>query len=506
MSYAPALERTTYVPAIAARSDAYDFDQRSQPPDQTPVRPGPWYHASPRQLSPGDILDASYENNYGYHGDQSPRDSWVFVHPTQSWTEHYGDHVYEVEPLGEGPYAYNGDEGPHSVTGYVTPKARVVRELTQNRPQYSTDFADAMAMMAAYRPAITAAVPGVIHRGITIDLDSNDSNMAELREILKTKGAESPEFVSALQRHTGTYWTRDKGFAERVNPGQDRNGIQVAMSADWRGNGAQALHPENTRNLPDSWGDMSLLAPAENPFGEFNIKPGVDLNLHSVRVRKPGETAFREVLRSPVRARTAKRGFILLAKPLTREDVYYQASWHTAEPHDEAYDPGDYAGEPQPQVKPGPWWHASDRQYGVGDVIVPNKGYYPSSYNGYYDKHGLGDRQNWVWMDDPEEVRNHWGKDNWVYEVEPLDEGPWPFNGEDLNVGYVAPRARVKKVIKQKTAPPPRWQSPVNIQQRLVGPRPADPNEDYEHIDKAAMMLALTPIPILAAGVRGGFS
>lgn len=166
------------------------------------------------------------------------------------------------------------------------------------------------------------------------------------------------------------------------------------------------------------------------------------------------------------------------------------ASIHLAEPYDEAFDPGVYEEHPERQAEPapekGPWWHASEQDYRDGDLITPNKGYFPSRFNSFYEQEGFGDRQNWVWMDHPEGVRNLWGTGHEnVYEVEPLDEGPWPYNGGDAQ-GSVAPRARVVRRVIPKTSPPRRWQQPKNMVQRLIGPQPPDPNVEHEEMQRAA--------------------
>lgn len=372
---------------------------------------------------------------------------WIDVHPD-----------YRLQGIGRGLFDY--------AKKHHAPDLHHSDDLTDDGQEFSKHV---------------GAVPGVIHRGLTLDLDSPRTS-PQLRSLLQTHGPESPEFISELLRNgTGTYWSRDKGFAESVNPG---NGLQVALSADWDGNDADQLHPELTRNLPDSWGDMSLLAPAENPTGEFNLKPNKELNVRSVRVRKKGEPSWREILRQPVRARTAA----------LRHAMPMRDAWDTeyTDPTSERYLPNSRRDIGDPGT--GPMWHADTERYGVGDIIEPNKGYFPSPHNQYYEDSGNGYRQNWVWMDEPDWVRNTWGKgnDQWIYEVEPLDEGPWPWNGQDA-AGYVAPRVRVKDIVKHRTAPPPRWQSPPNMVQRLHGPQPPNPNEDLS-VDKAAMVLGMCSI------------
>jgi GNAT superfamily N-acetyltransferase len=110
------------------RMDAYDLDSiPTQGPDQTPVLPGPWYHASPHKLQVGDILDPHHKSPGGrvtYDGPMTPRDNWVFLHPSADYVRRFGDNLYQVEPLDEGPWSYNEQGG---LTGHVSPRARIIK-------------------------------------------------------------------------------------------------------------------------------------------------------------------------------------------------------------------------------------------------------------------------------------------------------------------------------------------------------------------------------------------
>ena len=105
--------------------DAYDLHYRDQSPDQTPTRPGPWYHASPQELPEGTVLDTTHKKNFPYREDYQPRNDWVWMDRSPSLVGHWAPHVYEVEPLDEGPHAYNGT----GFDGFVSPRARVVRKI-----------------------------------------------------------------------------------------------------------------------------------------------------------------------------------------------------------------------------------------------------------------------------------------------------------------------------------------------------------------------------------------
>lgn len=105
-----------------------DFEP-GQDPDQTPVLPGPWYHATDADLQPGDELDPNRPNNfdYGPDGTWAPRDSKVFLTNNPLNAAGYGSNLYRVEPQGEGPFPWNGHGGyPGNSHGYASPSAKVV--------------------------------------------------------------------------------------------------------------------------------------------------------------------------------------------------------------------------------------------------------------------------------------------------------------------------------------------------------------------------------------------
>lgn len=124
-----------------------------------------------------------------------------------------------------------------------------------------------------------------------------------------------------------------------------------------------------------------------------------------------------------------------------------------AMPRQDAYDKGtlkrNFGGNPdQAPPFPGPWFHGSPDKLEVGDILHPG-----AAKNYEYD----GDRaprQNWVFMDLDARQARMWAGEavkqrrmphdspTYVYRVEPLDEGPWPWN-EYPDMGYASPRARV---------------------------------------------------------------
>lgn len=136
-----------------------------------------------------------------------------------------------------------------------------------------------------------------------------------------------------------------------------------------------------------------------------------------------------------------------------REAFAYEHRTKTAMPRQDAYDAGilkrNFGGHPdQAPPLPGPWFHGSPEKLEVGDILHPG-----TAKNYEYDD-DWKPREGWVFMDlDPRRAKMWAGlaaqqrqmphdAPTYVYHVEPLDEGPWPWN-ESPYMGYASPRARV---------------------------------------------------------------
>lgn len=112
--------------------DAYDsnwpdngdvMDHGTRPdkmPNDIPIFPGPWFHGTDTEFQPGDILSGQ--------GGKTNRSDWTFMTDEPGYAGTYGQHIYQVEPLDEGPYPWNGQTGIAS-NHYVSPRARVIRKI-----------------------------------------------------------------------------------------------------------------------------------------------------------------------------------------------------------------------------------------------------------------------------------------------------------------------------------------------------------------------------------------
>ena len=165
--------------------DAYDdaiMDSKRKT-DDIPEQ-GEFYHGSNHEHQPGDILES-----VNARGDQDRMDyyrksigapnhaDWVWMYNHPAPATKYHKHVYQLEPLDEGPWIWNNikrDDGQFRPTGndedfprLVSPRARVVRKLTPDEHAaaskhlddfYEKYWADQKARTA--RLAMPAPLPG----------------------------------------------------------------------------------------------------------------------------------------------------------------------------------------------------------------------------------------------------------------------------------------------------------------------------------------------------------
>ena len=128
-----------------------------------------------------------------------------------------------------------------------------------------------------------------------------------------------------------------------------------------------------------------------------------------------------------------------------REQVEMLSPWKTAAPED-AHDPGRRYRAPK-RMPNGKWYHVSPQKLPVGTVLTPGGG--PSQWDTLYDEDGgrLAPRRKWVWMEQDLDRASRWKyDDDNIYEIEP-SEGPYPWNGVQKGEGWVAPSARVVRVV-----------------------------------------------------------
>ena len=147
--------------AMPAQHAYDDYLPHTMRRSETPPAQGEFFHGTDQEHQPGDILESTrsryerepekYKDRMDYYetGIGSPSQAnWVWMHNHPSHTIGYGKNVYQVEPMDEGPWPWNGprvdswdgrlldddeeDDPDQEPKRYVSPRARVIRKLDPN--------------------------------------------------------------------------------------------------------------------------------------------------------------------------------------------------------------------------------------------------------------------------------------------------------------------------------------------------------------------------------------
>ena len=176
-----------------------------------------------------------------------------------------------------------------------------------------------------------------------------------------------------------------------------------------------------------------------------------DFDVHDMHRATPEEQAVHGLSPMTMFMHVQQRGVPAPARP--------HAAARTAMPAIDAYDDdGDEDNVPRGEradhqdVEPGPYFHATYNEFPPGHVLLPRRDL------GLDANSGAPNHSDWLWMSKhPADAHYHVGyyEDANVYEVEPLDEGPWKWNKhpnwDDIEDGgnrYVSPRARIIRKIE----------------------------------------------------------
>ena len=451
----------------AARGEAYDLDmQPKDGPDQTPPGPGPWFHGSPRRLRPGDIVDAVHDSPSGrrpYKGPTSPRDNWVWMSNSAEVSRGYGRYLYEVEPLDEGPWAYNESW----IDGYVSPRARVVRVVPGkgrgSRPRDgiasgATDLYYDHAQRKPYeaargdaydaghlkdlggRPDQAPVLPGPWFHGSPAELQVGDLLDPTAPGNYEYEGERAP-------RDNWVFMDRDPRRA-RMWAGEARFQRQMPPESPlW----VYRVEPMEEGPYPwNEYPDMGSVSPRarvveRRPAGDLgdweDIRP-------RRRRRRPGDppSLMERLEQAKAQAQSREAGFYADERRREydeRERAAADAGWayDLDEPRDIAYKPVDWRRDPAPP--PGDkWYHVSLGDLEPGTVLKPRGG--PSAWGGRFQDWPRG---RWTWMDTAEKAE-WWDEtgEGHVYEVAP-SEPPRPWNNTGAD-GWVSPEARVVRKVR----------------------------------------------------------
>jgi len=174
------------MPAIDAY-DEYDDDDgvpAGERVDHQDVRPGPYFHSTQNDFPPGHVLVPRRELGMDENPMAPNHSNWVWMseHPADA---HYhagaGAHIYEVEPLGEGPWKWNKhpdwDDTEDGGNRYVSTRARIIRKIEpdENGEYYNwtPHTAARLAMPAPKFPDFGHQLP---HVGPMLGTDPDDGH------------------------------------------------------------------------------------------------------------------------------------------------------------------------------------------------------------------------------------------------------------------------------------------------------------------------------------------
>ena len=127
-----------HIPADLRFLEERPYDRFRGPPVPRDPPTGTWFHTSPYVFKPGDKLvphgapSPGGEGGWSFYGPRNQnRQNYVWLSPSvevaKGWTSWAGpdSHIYEVHPGDRPqPWEVNGEQG------FVTPSARIIREVT----------------------------------------------------------------------------------------------------------------------------------------------------------------------------------------------------------------------------------------------------------------------------------------------------------------------------------------------------------------------------------------
>lgn len=482
------------------RQDAYDAGTLKNnfggKPDQTPPFPGPWFHGSPDKLEVGDILHPGASKNYEYEGDRAPRQNWVFMdldaRRAQMWAGEAARqrqmphdapaYVYHVEPLDEGPWPWN--EYPDM--GYASPRARVVErrhvdemgdwdQQPQFGPRRKRDISKLMERLRANQPKTA--------RNARLAAVNQDAaaflRMAgfDPREVTNRLDGEFRDWAAqnAHRLHdTAPYgplrdWRNIENFLGDRYPAAGK-GFNKGMEG-----AQQMLDRKKPRNVyGDTPEEDRVITPYETGpeavakygYDPAEIAAGVLLlhnNSHPFRMEWANDKArLVDIFQKRQQMQRAYEQRQTTASRTAMPWSQYEQSRNArlAMPAIDAYDNYDSEEEgievPRSErvdhqaVRPGPYFHSTWNDFPPGHILLPRRDL------GLDENPMAPNHNNWVWMSEhPADANYHTGYGAHVYEVEPLDEGPWKWNKhpdwddtEDGGNRYVSPRARIIRKIE----------------------------------------------------------
>lgn len=514
--------------------DAYDNGAKGHRNPVPEVPQGDWFHGAHTDLPIGTILTPGGGTTWWEYVYKTPglenRPDWVWVTNSSKNASTWGEHVYRVEPLDEGPWPWNGPEGAQ-YDGYVTPRARIVEKIDMKDYYDKLQHAASLAIKQAQQILAWKVDPNyfaAIHEmGHVLDAVGKFKASDTLDDALFP--VYEAETGKKMSQEPGGHWMDYRDWMRKNIPGRawekrlDMYGVPQGFD-DFNPKEALAasfveheLNPDAStpamRALHQHLIDHSVAANRPTNLTTFRprAKPPKDIDpedgtFPTGSLPRPFMDGIQYVFQKYPQSRIVDRVDPLEmsrggTSPVTNtvlrdidskprieyddraaltpklvDDLFHRereqkniSPWmyedevlakaaavlRHAMPMADAYDNQWPESPDVPRNKrdtitklpddipiyPGPWFHATGSdKLEPGTVLVPN-------FRERNLSEGIRNRTDWTWMSDhPLKARLN---GHYVYEVEPMDEGPYPWNGKSgIQRGhYVSPRARIVRQL-----------------------------------------------------------
>lgn len=458
--------RRVAMPAIDAY-DNYDSEDegievpRDERVDHQDIKPGPYFHATYHNFQPGDILlprrDLGDEagGRVGWSG--TNRENWVWMskHPAEAHFHVFDDpeaNVYEIEPLDEGPWKWNKhpawdgtDDGGDK---YVSPRARIVRKI---EPDENGEYFN-------WTPSRTARLAAF-----------NEDLVDRLKDEFHAWRKQQPKgsiFGGGIIGGLDHWPNIEKFLKDRypaVHRGFDMGYEQARVLMDWDkeqpGDSLSGLLPYGK---PSPFYETGPDAVSKHGYDPKEIAAGM-LLLHNKSDRFRGDMSQEDQARltdiaqnrqqslqdvfdrhEPIRGDMPQSDVDTLhgiAQTRHRQQqVYDQRNARLAMPSRDAYDDMvmDFKRKTDDIPEQGEFFHGSDHEHQPGDILESVRARGDQDRLDYYERSvGAPNHADWVWMYNHPAKATKFHKN--VYQLEPLDEGPWIWNNYKRDDGSFSP-------------------------------------------------------------------
>lgn len=456
--------------------DAYDPNPHPAHSSQEPNAyrkntTGKWYHVSPHKLEAGTILSPDGgESPYGEdHSMPAERRDWVWMDSLEGLkTWYYGTLMGQVKKGVENPWAYiyevEPSEGPHPWNGtgwegHVAPSAKIIREIETDKYNRLPDhFGQRVALKYELPQGISVTSHPYRQSKELADEVLDQDGPAILWKALKDRWPGDHHYVARGEDGTihgvlKGHWGKDRFnvsdlYSSIKAPSGTGNHLlrTVAQEAMSQGKGLRVINMLN--DARPYWEGMGAQTEYNNAHASWSPE-GLQALVNGDTIMSPNTEGTMMHAQPIPRAHRLPGSARQLA--WGRRKLPRSAGRKQAAPPEDAYDGNvlhKHRNKNPEYIPSGPWYHASDQELDDDTILTPSGG--PTKYDFMYNHPRYQNRRDWVWITPhlDSSINGEWGKH--LYEVEPLDEGPWPWNGHGNSMTeYVSPRARVIRKVKR---------------------------------------------------------